>query len=545
MTVNNRERIFGAETEYALAVLQDGVAVERMTVLQAMMQAARRQLVHLPDLCSGGMFLSNGGRLYVDCGEHYEFASPECSDPRDLVRYVLAGHRILGDLAAAAQAVRPPGTEVLCFRCNVDYCSDSLNTWGAHESYLHQSDPVEMQAHMIPHLVSRIIYTGAGGFNPLAPGLEFSLSPRAAHFRRVVGSDSTSDRAIFHTKDESLSHGGCHRLHIICGESLCSETALFLKFGVTALIVAMAENGLSPGAEMQFEAPLEALRTFAADPSCRKTVRMKNWQRMTAIDIQRRYLEAAESHLGATSLPAWAVDVCRVWRDVLDRLTADPRSTSRLLDWSLKLSLYADQAAKIGIPWERLTFWNEIANRLKNALKQAHCPVGDLPLNLITGPESPIPEEADRLTRFLESKGMNWEELQRILRDRHRLFEIDMRFGQLGPQGIFHSLDAAGLLHHHIHGVGDAAEAVTSPPATGRARIRGDAIRRLTQEKGDWRCDWQCIANYDDGRTLDLSNPRIEEEIWKAAPEPGVDVFQRHEQSRIQQLLDSMRRRAL
>ena len=543
--MDQRERVFGAETEYALAVLQDGVAVERMTVLQAMMQAARRQLVHLPDLCSGGMFLSNGGRLYVDCGEHYEYASPECSNPVDLVRYVLAGHRILEDLANAANAVRPPGAEVLCFRCNVDYCSDSLSTWGAHESYLHQSDPVDMQAHMIPHLISRIIYTGAGGFNPLAPGLEFSLSPRAAHFRRVVGSDSTSDRAIFHTKDESLSRDGCHRLHIICGESLCSETALFLKFGVTALIVAMPENGLSPGAEMQFEAPLDALRTFAADPSCRKTVRMKNSQRMTAIDIQRHYLEAAESHLDSTSLPLWAADVCRVWRDVLDRLAAEPRSTNRLLDWSLKLSLYADQAVKMGIPMERLTFWNEIANRLRIALRHGRSPAEDLPLDVITGPESPIREETDRLTRFLESKGMNWEELQRILRDRHRLFEIDLRFGQLGPQGIFHSLDAAGLLQHHIPGVGDPAEAISTPPAAGRAHVRGEAIRRLAREKGDWRCDWQCIANYDDGRTLDLADPRIEEEIWKVAPELEGDVFERREQSRIQQLLDSMRRRTL
>jgi Pup-ligase protein len=545
VTVSQRERLFGAETEYALAVLQDGVAVERMTVLQAMMHAARRQLVHLPDLCSGGMFLSNGGRLYVDCGEHYEYASPECSDPRELVRYVLAGHRILEDLSAAAQAGRPAGSEVLCFRCNVDYCTDSLNTWGAHESYLHQSDPVEMQAHMIPHLVSRIVYTGAGGFNPLAPGLEFSLSPRAAHFRRVVGSDSTSDRAIFHTKDESLSHNGCHRLHVICGESLCSETALFLKFGVTALIVSLAEAGLGPGTSIQFEAPLDALRTFAADPSCRKTVRMKNWQRMTAIDIQRHYLEAVESHLDSTFLPVWSADVCRVWRDVLDRLAADPRSTSRLLDWSLKFSLYADQAAKIGLPWDRLTFWNEIASRLRTALKQAHCADADLPLDVIIGPESPIAEEADRLTRFLQSKGMHWDELQRILRDRHRLFEIDLRFGQLGPQGIFHSLDAAGLLQHRIPGVGDADQAVSTPPASGRARVRGEAIRRLANEKGDWRCDWQCIANYDDGRTLDLSNPRIEEEIWKASTDPESDIFERREQSRIQQLLDSMRRRAL
>ena len=29
----------------------------------------------------------------------------------------------------------------------------------------------------MPHLVSRVVYTGAGGFNNLSKGIEFTLSP--------------------------------------------------------------------------------------------------------------------------------------------------------------------------------------------------------------------------------------------------------------------------------------------------------------------------------------------------------------------------------
>ena len=166
------------------------------------------------------------------------------TDPWSVVRYIQAGHQIIADLAQAVESERPPGTEVMCFRCNVDY-GGLRTTWGSHESYLHRMSPAALQSQIVPHLVSRIIYTGAGGFNPLSSGLEFTLSPRVAHINRVASADSTSDRGIFHTKNEPLSRDGYNRLHIICGESLCSETAMFLKAGTTALIVAMADAGVT------------------------------------------------------------------------------------------------------------------------------------------------------------------------------------------------------------------------------------------------------------------------------------------------------------
>ena len=53
--------------------------------------------------------------------------------------------------------------ETVILRCNVDY-SGSGSTWGCHESYLHRCSPRLLPAALLPHLVSRVIYTGAGGF---------------------------------------------------------------------------------------------------------------------------------------------------------------------------------------------------------------------------------------------------------------------------------------------------------------------------------------------------------------------------------------------
>lgn len=511
--MNQRRPLFGVETEYAVTAMKDGAGIEREEILHAMMDVARQQLVHLPDLCSAGMFLQNGSRFYLDCGQHPEFATPECADPWSVVRYLQAGHHIIGQLARAVESRYAPGTEVMCFRNNVDY-GGTRSTWGSHESYLHRMNPTSLPAQIVPHLVSRIVYTGAGGFNSLSSGLEFTLSPRVAHIGRVVSGESTTDRGIFHTKNEPLGRQDYNRLHIICGESLCSETAMFLRIGVTALVIAMAEAGLNPGGEVQLEAPIEALRTFAADTTCKKDTRIKNWRRMTAIDIQRHYLHLAEAHAHEKYMPEWTGYVCHVWRDILDRLSNDPRATERILDWSIKLAMYTDQAAKLGMPWERLAFWNGIVNRLDAALEAANCDPGELSLNSVIGPKSPIREHADRFTKVLRARGMDWDELREILAARQRFCEIDTRFGQLDARGIFQSLNAAGVLQHHVPGVDNIEDAVANPPTFGRARIRGQVIQRLAGG-GRSRCDWQHIVNPEGGQTLDLSDPFASEETWR------------------------------
>ena len=114
-------------------------------------------------------------------------------------------------------------------------------------------------------LVSRIVFTGAGGFDNRAPGLQFLLSPRVPHLVRVVSNESMHTRGIFHTKDEPLCGGGYRRLHVLCGEALCSEASTWLRVATTALVVCLAEAGVDVSRSVQLTAPLGALRAFAAD----------------------------------------------------------------------------------------------------------------------------------------------------------------------------------------------------------------------------------------------------------------------------------------
>src|ERR1035441_7493997 len=202
--------------------------------------------------------MENAARLYLDSGMHVEYSTPECANPWDAVRYVEAGNRILLNLIQKMTHERTPDVQTGCYRVNVDY-SGTGATWGCHESYQHRVPPAELPPNLIPHLVTRMIYAGAGGFDPFSSSLRFTLSPRAAHIEHTISSDSTSDRGIYHSKNEPLC-SGYNRLHILCGESLCSQFSMFVKFGATCLVVAMAEAGLAPGSAVQLDSPLTALR---------------------------------------------------------------------------------------------------------------------------------------------------------------------------------------------------------------------------------------------------------------------------------------------
>src|SRR5579859_325928 len=167
--------MFGVESEYAIAGIRGSEALRLDDLVNRLVRVARRRLPHLPDTCSpSGLFLQNGARFYIDCGLHPEMTTPECTTPWELARYVKAGELILEALTQDVQTEVGPATEIMCFRCNVDY-SGSGSTWGCHESYLHSANPTCLPDQLIPHLVTRVIYTGAGGFNPLVSGLELCV----------------------------------------------------------------------------------------------------------------------------------------------------------------------------------------------------------------------------------------------------------------------------------------------------------------------------------------------------------------------------------
>lgn len=509
------ERLFGMETEYALTALgRDGNAAERSEALNRLLGLARRKLVHLPGADCHGIFLANGGRLYIDSGLHPEFCTPESANPWDVVRYVEAGQRIVQNLASDL-AREPEYSEILLLKCNVDY-GGARTSWGAHESYMHKANPRLLSEEVIPHLVSRLIYTGAGGFNSLSCGVEFTLSPRVPHLEAEVSDSSTYNRGIFHTKDEPLTKPGYHRFHALCGESLCSQTAAWLKVACTAMVVAMTEGGLRPGKAVRLRNSLGAMRTFAGDPECKATVELVDGRRLTAETIQRQYLELAEQHLRDDFMPPWAPEACEQWRAMLDRLRDAPASVETALDWAIKYALFRNRVARSArVTWESLPHWTYLLGEMLKALQETPYRDKTVTVEFVLSPQSPVKEAVDRLGPYLREHGLAWDALRPFLQLRCELFEIDARFGQLGQNGIFEAMDGAGVLSHRLAGVDNIEHAMEHPPAVGRASVRGQCIRRLAGSNGRYVCDWQMVLDNHENRVCDLADPFATEEKWR------------------------------
>ncbi len=528
--MNLADLLFGLETEYGFAVFGRAGRRCASTDADALVQIAGERHPHLFGV-EPGLFLANGSRLYADAG-HPELSTPECSDPREVVRYTLAGERIL--LAAACELKERAGADrVQLFRNNVDYASGA--TWGCHESYLYRSDPARMAPELIPHLASRIVYTGAGGFDNTKIGLLFRLSPRAAHLRREVGACSTHERALYHSKDEPLCAGGYHRLHVIAGESQFSQLGAFLKLGATALVVRLIEQGVCRGDAVALRSPIHALQAFAGDPTCRRRAAGRDGSLRTAVEIQRHYLQAAEAQLGHRMLPAWAEAVCRAWRQVLDQLEEDPSSLSDRLDWAIKLAVFRRRTARRGVAWESLPAWTHVLRRLKAAARLGtRVGIRDSLRARLREPLGPVIDAVEKLERHMGQHGLSWERLDDFLALRAELLEADVRFGELGARGLFEVLDAGGALAHRVDGIGDVPSAVTDPPAGGRAAARGAWIRRLQPERQHYRCRWDAIFDDRVPRTLAMGDPfgtspvwSSRNSVWRAPRIPIAELFRR------------------
>jgi proteasome accessory factor A len=509
-------RLFGIETEYALTGLdRHGSPVDRIEVLEWMMDLLHEKMPCIADTSGHGVFLANGARLYIDAPDHPEVTTPECADPWDAVRYVRAGEKILTMLAEELpRRHRRQLAEVVVLRSNVDL-SGAGTAWGTHESYLHRGPLESLPAQIIPHLVSRLIYTGAGGFDSRPfRGVSFTLSPRVPHLEREISEQSTHARGIFHTKNESLSSNGYHRLHLLCGESLCSETSAWLKVGTTALVVALIDAGLWPGNAVELQDPLAAMRAFAADPTLSVKARTCDGRELSAIEVQRHYLQTAEAHLDGDFMPRWSADVCRVWRDVLDRLEQAPDSLDTVLDWRIKLALFRHRATRRGIAWESLSHWSHVVTQLSAAVERRGEPE-TTSVDRMLDPQGPSAGDVRRLTPYVREHELEWSKWRDFVALRQELFEVDMRYGQLGSKSVFDALDRSAVLSHRIGNLGSIDEAVRNPPAVGRAAIRGRYVRELNGDFGRYVCDWNAIYDRGQGRMLDLQNPFATEAAWR------------------------------
>jgi proteasome accessory factor A len=328
-----KDLLSSLETEYGFAALgEEGKRIDHRTVAWLFGRALTAGYATMPAM-EGGWFLGNGARLYWDAGEHPEYATAECAGhPRQLVAHIRAGHLIMERLARRLVGRRGIKS-IRIWRGNVDYASKV--SWGSHENHLVTRRASDLAPDLIPFLVSRVVYSGAGGFSLKDPD-RFSLSPRLELFKAASTIDTMDARGIINLRSEDHAEG-FRRLHLICRDSLISPTADLLTIGMTRLVVAIADLGLAPATGLELSDPVRTLGRFCSDPSCRSKVRTSQ-RPLGAIDIQRHYLDAIDR--ARSVLPDWTEEIVELADAVLTRLATDPEDLVGVLDWPTKRALF-------------------------------------------------------------------------------------------------------------------------------------------------------------------------------------------------------------
>ncbi len=330
-------RIFGIESEFGVTCTLRG---QRRLSPDEVARYLFRRVVSWGR--SSNVFLQNGARLYLDVGSHPEYATPECDSLYDLVVHDKAGERILESLVESAEqrlAEESIRGTIYLFKNNTDSAG---NSYGCHENFLtNRSDDVASYAEvLIPFFVSRQIYAGAGKVLQTARGATYSIAQRAEHIWEGVSSATTRSRPIINTRDEPHADAEKYRrLHVIVGDSNMSEYATFLKVGAAACMLRMLEDQNVVLRDMTLENPIRAIREISHDITCRRTVRLANGREVSALDIQREYLDRALRYADSQGFPPLEQRALEMWEHCMTQLENDPLKLDREVDWVIKYKL--------------------------------------------------------------------------------------------------------------------------------------------------------------------------------------------------------------
>jgi hypothetical protein len=494
--------LMGSETEYAVSGHDDDGDVTPDKVHGLLLEQVQYGHDWVADGGGrDGVYLGNGSRLYLDYDDHPEYATPECFTPAQVACFDRAGDRLLREAQERLRGQRP-GLSTTVLKTNLDPVSPDEVTWGTHESYTCWVPAEQAAKVLIPHLVTRVLYAGAGclSAHPQAPG--FELSQRARHLVRAVGGETTRDRAIFCTRTRyarDSSGQGWTRLHLISRDSQRAPFGTYLAFGTTGPIVLLLNARREVGRGLALADPVPALRAVSCDP-WQKGVRLRlaDGRQLTALEVQELYLADCERATQKGELPDWASAVIRHWKETLAALAKDPLLLADRLDAYCKLRVYQQALGRAGYTWEDLRQALGILTVLRGLY-----PAAVVRALLAGSPEALTGDERVQYREAEAGTGASRTAERERLRLAARMLALDVCYHELG--GLYDRLAEAGQVRNVVLEEAEVEQATRQPPPGGRAAVRAAHIRSCCG--WGWIGDWGYLHHPATEELVDFRDP--------------------------------------
>lgn len=444
-------RIIGVETEYGItcAPIADGPPP-----LDAD-HAARELFAPLVQRSrTSNVFTRGGARLYLDVGSHPEFATAECDRLDDLLAQDRAGELVMADLTHQANirltAAGVPG-QIHLLKNNRDA---EGNGFGCHENYLvrRRGDFWNDARTLVPHLVTRQILVGAGhiagndkAHSKGAGHSGYVFSQRADQMWDAVSSATTRARPLINTRDEPHADAERYRrMHVIVGDSNIAQGSTLLKVAAMDLLLDYLESG-GDLSDLALADPMRAIRDTCHDLSGGALLERVDGGTITALEMQTEHLERLRNHVaGDIEVTNLHVAALDLWERGLDAV-----------------SLQQPERVATELDWAA-----------KQQLVIRYCQRNDTDL---TDP---------------------------------RVSRLTLAYHDISPdQGLRQRLESTGMLRRFVD---DKAclLAMSTPPETTRAHLRGAVVAKAEDLRRDLTVDWVGVR-LDDGAspTVTLNDP--------------------------------------
>lgn len=405
---------------------------------------------------SSNLFLRNGGRLYLDVGAHPEYATAECDRLADLLEQDRAGSVILADLARKAD-----------------------------ESFAEVGAPERL------HI-----------------------------FRNNLDSQGNSS--------------GCHENYLLHRRRDFRQVAdaLIAFFITRQIIVGNGRIRQSPGgAQLVFSQRAEQMwdAISSATTRSRPIINTRDEPLADSGSYRRMHVIVGDTNvaepttavkIGATELLLQAVEDGLTIEDLA---LADPMRAIREI--SLDLTGHTEIELASGQTMTACAIQKEIRSRVLqsvdlHSLDELHRYVVDLwgrGIEAIeSGDWSSVDTELDIAIKrklfaaYMKKTGASLDD--------PRLARLDLSYHDITAQGIAPALEAKGLMKRLTKESG-VAQAISTPPATTRAALRGRIIAAAEDARADLGVDWVHVRLEDQSLApLTLNDPL-------ACEDPRVDEF--------------------
>ena len=355
-------RAVGIETEYGVTSARLGPGGEGAPL--SVDEAVREVFRDVASPRSGThRFTTSGARLYVDVGQHPEYAGPECVWVSDVVAQDLAGDAVLASMARAANArLEPRGARIHLLKSNTDAWGA---TFGCHENYqVGRGAPLALGG-LVGLLAARQVLAGAGALPADAGGVDrpeaggtsgsgglgrplgpMRYSARADHIHGAASADPTRERAFVNTRDEPHADASrWRRLHVVAADSAVSPWTTALKVVLMDAALTLVERGEWSLAECELAAPARAARVWNREPNT-PCERADGRSAVTCPELLELVLErlAALPADETDELTARVLDLAGRGARALRSGQSEPVATE--LDWAIKHRVLARVAER-------------------------------------------------------------------------------------------------------------------------------------------------------------------------------------------------------